>query len=76
MILRLVQLLNLLFLRYGKLFLFLIKMILEQKQHACKESCHDNGTGRIEIRLGRSIWQYQFRPKIGKIITAQRLQRT
>ena len=76
MVLRLVQLLNLLLLLYGELLLLLIEMVLEQKQHAREEARHDHRAGRVKISLSRGVRQHQIRMKIRNIITAQCLHCT
>ena len=76
MVFSLIELFNLLFLLYGDLVFFFIKMVLEQQNHTCQGSRQNHGTGRIKICLSVSIWQDKLRIMIGHIITHQRLSGT
>ena len=73
MVLRLIELLDLLLLLYGDLVLFFVKMILEQQKHAGQSSRQNHGTGGVEIGLARGIGQHELRVMERHIIAHQRL---
>ena len=71
MIFRLIQLLDFLFLLFGKFIFFLIKHIQEHQQDTCQHAHQHNGRRRIEKRTLLRILQNQFRKVESNIVAKQ-----